>query len=150
LWILRITGCFLIIICTTFFGIIKAGSLKKRVASINGIILCLEKISQYIKLENYDKEQILQKALPEDFCLSEYGVYADKKACITAEDEGIINEFFSELGMWDGEYELKRCASYKNILKKQLEKAEKEETEKYKLFSVGGFLFGVVFSVLWW
>lgn len=140
----------MVILSLGFMGMNSAFSLKKRVAFINRIILSIDKISQFIKIGNDEKEEILKNALPKGIFYENERVKTEKSTALKAEDKRLFEEFLIGLGMSDGEAEIIRCQAFKNLFKKQLNDAEREEKEKYKLFSLGGFLTGIIITFLWW
>lgn len=150
MWIIKLTGGFMVILSLGVMGMNSAFSLKKRVAFINRIILSIDKISQFIKIGNDEKEEILKNALPKGIFYENERVKTEKSTALKAEDKRLFEEFLIGLGMSDGEAEIIRCQAFKNLFKKQLNDAEIEEKEKYKLFSLGGFLTGIIITFLWW
>ena len=150
MWIIKLTGGFMVILSLGVMGMNSAFSLKKRVAFINRIILSIDKISQFIKIGNDEKEEILKNALPKGIFYENEWVQTEKSTALKAEDKRLFEEFLIGLGMSDGEAEIIRCQAFKNLFKKQLNDAEREEKEKYKLFSLGGFLTGIIITFLWW
>lgn len=150
MWIIKLTGGFMVILSLGVMGMNSAFSLKKRVAFINRIILSIDKISQFIKIGNDEKEEILKNALPKGIFYENERVKTEKSTALKAEDKRLFEEFLIGLGMSDGEAEIIRCQAFKNLFKKQLNDAEREEKEKYKLFSLGGFLTGIIITFLWW
>lgn len=138
------------IFCFGLIGIKSAAALKERAAFINRLILCTDKISQYIKMGNAEKGEILKSTLPAFMSYEQEHVIIDKNIRLSLEDIRLIEEFFVGLGMGDIDAELVRCNAFKNLFKKQLIEAEKDVEEKHRLFTVSGFILGLILSFLWW
>lgn len=140
----------MVVFCSGFIGLKSAAALKIRVDFINSLILCTDKISQYIKMGTAEKSEILKNVLPAFLSYENGEIKTDKSIKITEEDRRLIGDFFEGLGMGDIEAERTRCLAFKGLFEKQLYDAEKQVLSKHKLFSVGGFLVGIILSFMWW
>ena len=78
------------------------------------------------------------------------GLIAENFLCLNEEDRAIITAFLADIGMTDTESELKRCASYKDLVIAQRKKAQQDAEERYRLFLICGWLTGIILSLLWW
>lgn len=150
MWIVKILGCILVILCCGATGMNLASRLKKRVKTLIETEFAIERIAVYIRMSNFDIDAILSTCLPEGMEFDGKGLLIDNSLCLSEEDRELITAFLTDLGMSDSETELKRCASYKDLIISGRKKAEQDVEERYRLFTVCGWLTGVVFSFLWW
>lgn len=127
-----------------------ASRLKKRVKTLIETEFAIERIAVYIRMSNFDIDAILSTCLPKGMEFDGEGLLIDNSLCLNEEDRELITAFLTDLGMSDSETELKRCASYKDLIIAGRKKAEQDVEERYRLFTVCGWLTGVVFSFLWW
>ncbi|MEE0947032.1 MAG: hypothetical protein U0M42_09455 [Acutalibacteraceae bacterium] len=150
MWIIRLTGCALLIGVGTVLGIKAAQKLKKRVKKLGEIIVCTDRIAQYIRLESGEIGYILDNTLPEGISFDGTGVIVKNGIALSIADTELLNEFLTGLGMGDKFSEQVKCNAYKHFFIKQMEEAQRDVDEKYKLYSTGGFILSAVLSFLWW
>lgn len=150
MWAVKLLGCILVICSGGFIGLKAASGLKNRVRILNKLILSIDAISQYIKMGNEEIESILNRTLPSGISYDGTGIIVKNGITLGEEDLSLLKDFYSCLGMGDTETELIRCNSFKALLEKQRSEALTAVEEKYKLFSISGFLCGIILSFLWW
>ena len=150
MWILKITGSLLIIFCCGIVGMKLALKLKKRVKSLIEVEFAIDAICIYIRMSNCDIDVILADTLPCGMVFDGQGLIADNSLCLSEEDRALITAFLCDIGMTDTESELKRCASFKDLIVAQRKKAQQDAEERYRLFSICGWLTGIILSLLWW
>ena len=150
MWILKIIGSLLFIFCCGMAGMRLALRLKTRVKSLIETEFAIDSICVYIRMSNCDIDVILADALPKGMEFDGQGLIAENFLCLNEEDRAIITAFLADIGMTDTESELKRCASYKDLVIAQRKKAQQDAEERYRLFLICGWLTGIIFSLLWW
>lgn len=150
MWRIKLTGCILVIGVCGAVGMKAAGKLKGRVKILLELIAAIDRIAQYIKLENEDIESILKRTLPKGITFDAVGVIAENSVALTQEDVQLLSDFLGSLGMGDKISETVKCNSYKQLFIKQWEEADRQVEEKYKLYSTMGFICGFIISFLWW
>ncbi len=150
MWILKILGSLMVILCCGMAGMKLALRLKTRVKTLIETEFAIDAICVYIRMSNCDIDIILADTLPKGMEFDGQGLIADNALCLTNEDTGIITAFLDGLGMTDTESELKRCASFKDLITAQRKKAQQDAEERYKLFLICGWLTGIILSLLWW
>ncbi len=150
MWELKLLGCIIVIGTLGAVGIKAAEKLKARVKILLELIGAIDRIAQYIKLENEDIESILSRTLPKGITFDAEGVIAENRIAVSGEDISLLNEFLGQLGMGDKVSETVKCSSYKQLFIKQREEAERDVEEKYRLYSTIGFICGIILSFLWW
>lgn len=147
---IRIIGCIFVIICTTYTGFQMSRNLKNRLKDIIWYCSAIEMISQKI---NYTGQEIHKIVTVLPCSDNYYSVYLPflvrlKKSNLKKQDEELINEFFSELGMGDSEGQNKRCIFYKNELLVRRQFLEKEVAQKSRIYNMLGFFAGLSLSVI--
>lgn len=150
MWILKLLGCVLVTLCCGAAGMNLAFRLKRRVKSLIEFEFTIDAVAVYIRMSNSDIDVILGETLPQGVEFDGRGLLAENSLCLNGEDRQIITAFLADLGMTDTESELKRCASYKDLIIAQRKKAQQDAEERYKLFLVCGWLTGIILSLLWW
>ncbi len=150
MWKLKLTGCILVIGVCGAMGLKMAAKLKDRVKILGEIVTATDRIAQYIKLENEEIESILKRTLPKGVAFDGVGVIAENCVALLSEDIKLLSDFLCSLGMGDKVSETVKCSSYKQLFIKQWEEAQGAVDEKYKLYSIVGFICGVILSFLWW
>lgn len=140
----------LVTLCCGAAGMNLAFRLKRRVKSLIEFEFTIDAVAVYIRMSNSDIDVILGETLPQGVEFDGRGLLAENSLCLNGEDRQIITAFLADLGMTDTESELKRCASYKDLIIAQRKKAQQDAEERYKLFLVCGWLTGIILSLLWW
>lgn len=67
---------------------------------------------------------------------------------LSTDDKILMTDFFSKLGMGDLQSGLALCENYRQILHKKTAEAEKEASEKSRLYSVLGLCSGIFIAIL--
>ena len=150
MWIIKILGVILVVFCCGAMGTNMALILKKRVKSLTETLFFIDSAAAYIMLGASDIDVILAETLPKGMAFDGKGLIAESSLCFTDADREIITAFLCDMGMSDSQREIKRCASFKELIASQLKKAERDVEERYRLFLICGWLTGIILSLLWW
>lgn len=148
--LIKVFGVALIILSTTVYGIFLANKLNFRLRDITWYCSALQSISQRISYTGQELASILSGIAGSDFY---YEIEPPlkitlKKTALTKEDEELIKEFFSEVGMADSASEKNRCALYIKELSVKREHLQKETYEKGKLYRLLGFFCGLAVAII--
>lgn len=127
-----------------------AARLKQRVKTLIETEFAIDAAAVYIRMSNSDIDTVLARTLPKGMSFDGQGLLADNSLCLNDSDRSLITDFLKDMGMSDTESELKRCASYKELIVAQRKKAEQDVDERYRLFLICGWLSGIILSLLWW
>lgn len=150
MWGIKIIGAILLTISCGTVGLKMAGRLKTREKTLRNFLIALDSIRVYIRLSDFDIDQILKKTLPIGMEYDGKGLIAKDGLCLNENDRQLINEFLFDLGMSDIDCLLNKCKSYRELFLSLINEAERDIQERYRLFSVSGFLSGITLSFLWW
>ena len=150
MWALKLLGALFVVFSCSFFGLSLANQLKTRAKTLRSFLVCLDSITVYIRLSAFHIEEILEKCLPTGMQYDGKGLIAENSLCLKESDRILINEFLNDLGMTDSDCLINKCKSYRQLLLNAIDEADRDISEKYRLFSVSGFLIGITLSFLWW
>lgn len=67
---------------------------------------------------------------------------------LNRDDQRLLSEFFSGLGMGDLEAGIARCATYRELLHKRVCDAEQEMKQKSRIYSLLGVFSGILTAIL--
>lgn len=143
----RIFGIFVIFTASAFLGFYKANLLNLRQNKLLEICFFIEAAADRIRLSE-EMGRIVEQ------CGKKAGVYKDGLCfCINEEylnpgDIKLANSFLNGLGMGDVKAEIKRCESYKELFKKEHQKAEIKTKEKASLYKKLGIFLGMLISIV--
>lgn len=144
-FVIKIFGFIFIVGATTLFGITLTQRLKLRLSTLNWFVGATEEIAEKIRYSSAELPHIVRSIYEYDTYLivDEPFRVTLKNTGLDSDDKRVIEEFFSTLGMGDSESQVKRCEVYKRQLLRRLEHADKEFTEKSRLYTRLGFLGGI-------
>ena len=160
---LRLIGGFMIIIGGSAVGFLKANALKKRADAIGKIVTGLNLLETNIgygrktlkdALSDIGKSQEIGLFSETAGCMDKYGI---KKALFSAlsEEDSLkdgdktpIRELGENLGMTDGESQIKAIKRSVAVLLEQKAEAEEEYRRLGKLYREGGVLGGILGAVI--
>ena len=143
-------GALFVIFSCSAVGLNMANRLKTRAKTLRNFLVAIDSISVYIRLSNFHIEEILEKCLPLGMAYDGKGLIAENSLCLSDADRQLINEFLNDLGMTDTHCLVNKCKSYKELFLTAIGEADREISDKYRLFSVSGVLVGITLSFLWW
>ncbi len=150
MWLIKLLGALFLIFSCGFTGVKMANNLKTRVKTLRNFLIALDSITVYIRLSSYHIEEILKKCLPSGMDYDGRGLIAENRLCLSDTDRQLINEFLFDLGMADTDCLINKCKSYRELFLTAINEADREVFDKYRLYSVFGFLSGLTLSFLWW
>ncbi len=150
MWAVKLVGALFLIFSCGFIGLKMANRLKIRAKTLRSFLICLDSITVYIRLSDFHIEEILDKCLPDGMTYDGKGLIAKDSLCLREEDRQLINEFLFDLGMADIDCLLNKCKSYRELFLTAISDADRDVSERYRLFAVSGFLLGLTLSFLWW
>ena len=144
-FVIKIFGFIFIVGATTLFGVTLTQALKQRLNALNWFLGATEEIAEKIRYSSAELPHIVRSVYGYDTYLSvdEPFRVTIKNAGLNKDDIKVLEEFFSTLGMGDGESQVKRCEVYKRQLLRRCEQADKEFSEKSRLYTRLGFLGGI-------
>ncbi len=150
MWPIKLLGALMVVLSASAVGFNMSKRLKKRAKTLKSFLVSIDSISVYIRLSNFEINEILERCLPCGMTYDGTGLIAENFLCLKEDDLQLINEFLNDLGMTDTHCLLNRCKSYKQLFLNQIGEADREISEKYRLYSVSGVLVGITLSFLWW
>lgn len=160
----KITGCILLVLATTLTGFTKAYRLYRRRDTLVGFTGFLTALSTNIRYNSSDIfcvielckdsfSQILVKYLRES-----EGAFSDRwkiavnnlpKSCsLNKKDKDIISSFGEKLGVTDVQGQIEHIEHYQILAETQLQNAEKEISDKSKLYRTMGFFAGTAVALV--
>ena len=149
-FVIKLSGFIFIVCATTLFGVALTRRLKLRLATLNWFVGAIDEIAEKIRYSSAELPYIVRSIYGYNnyFSVDEPFKVFLKNTGLDSDDTKVIEEFFSTLGMGDGESQVKRCEGYKRQLLRRLEHADKEFTEKSRLYTRLGFLGGIGIVVM--
>ncbi len=146
----KLMGAVFLVCATTAVGINMSRELSYRVKSLEWFIGAIDEIGEKIRYTSAELAQIVGSIYSVDTYLTVNNPFSVtvKKCGICEQDEKIICEFFSQLGMGDGESQIKRCMNYKRRLMRQKEDADKQQQEKSRLYKMLGLFSGLGIAIV--
>ncbi len=149
-YIVKFFGLALITAATTGIGVTLSNELKHRVAALDWYVMSIHLIAGKIRYSSAELNKIIS-GLPMSqkyFSVLNPFKITLKESGLNSEDERIIYEFFSQLGMGDTEQQIKLCALYESELTDRLNTAKKQYTEKSKIMKSLGFFGGLGIAII--
>lgn len=148
MFIIKIFGLSLIVASSTFMGVLKSCSLVARYKKILLLLDGANALYNFIEQGGYELEYIVKKSFSKCDFLSfrENRIYCDDN---DLKDEKIFtNEFFAILGNSVKKIECDNINGFILKLKMCLKEAEKEATQKSKVYRTLGLCIGLVIAIL--
>ena len=149
-FLIKVIGFCFIVCATTLFGISLSKDLKGRMQSLNWFVNLTDEVAEKIRYSSAELPQIVRSIYNYDTYLSvdePFRVYL-KNTGLDNDDNRMIEEFFAGLGLGDTESQIKRCGIYKRQLLRRYENADRQYTEKSKLYKKLGFFGGLTIVII--
>ncbi len=149
-FLIKVIGFCFIVCATTLFGISLSKDLKGRMQSLNWFVNLTDEVAEKIRYSSAELPQIVRSIYNYDTYLSvdePFRVYL-KNTGLDKDDKRMIEEFFAGLGLGDTESQIKRCGIYKRQLLRRYENADRQYTEKSKLYKKLGFFGGLTIVII--
>ena len=149
-FLIKMVGFCFIVGATTLFGISLSKELKNRLQSLSWFLNLTDEIAEKIRYSSAELPQIVRSIYNYDTYLSvdePFRVYL-KNTGLDNDDKRMIEEFFAGLGLGDTESQIKRCGIYKRQLLRRYENADRQYTEKSKLYKKLGFFGGLTIVII--
>lgn len=149
-FLIEVIGFCFIVCATTLFGISLSKDLKGRMQSLNWFVNLTDEVAEKIRYSSAELPQIVRSIYNYDTYLSvdePFRVYL-KNTGLDNDDKRMIEEFFAGLGLGDTESQIKRCGIYKRQLLRRYENADRQYTEKSKLYKKLGFFGGLTIVII--
>lgn len=149
-FLIKVIGFCFIVCATTLFGISLSKDLKGRMQSLNWFVNLTDEVAEKIRYSSAELPQIVRSIYNYDTYLSvdePFRVYL-KNTGLDNDDKRMIEEFFAGLGLGDTESQIKRCGIYKRQLLRRYENADRQYTEKSKLYKKLGFFGGLTVVII--
>lgn len=149
-FLIKVIGFCFIVCATTLFGISLSKDLKGRMQSLNWFVNLTDEVAEKIRYSSAELPQIVRSIYNYDTYLSvdePFRVYL-KNTGLDNDDKRMIEEFFAGLGLGDTESQIKRCGIYKRQLLRRYENADRQYTEKSKLYKKLGFFGGLTIVII--
>ena len=149
-FLIKMVGFCFIVGATTLFGISLSKDLKNRLQSLSWFLNLTDEIAEKIRYSSAELPQIIRGSYHYDTYLSVDEPFSIrlKNTGLDTEDKRTVEEFFAGLGLGDSESQIKRCGIYKRQLLRRFEDADKQYTEKSKLYKKLGFLGGLSIVII--
>lgn len=150
MWIIKLIGVLFIVCSTTAVGINGSLKLRGRIDALQWYMIGITSVANGIRANTGEIAEIVKKLYLSEKYLTVKSPFAVelKKTDLTKNDERILSEFFSGLGMGDSESQIKRCKTYYDIISNCKRDAEKDYAEKGKLYKSLGFFAGLGIAVI--
>ena len=149
-FLIKVIGFCFIVCATTLFGVSLSKDLKGRMQSLNWFVNLTDEVAEKIRYSSAELPQIVRSIYNYDTYLSvdePFRVYL-KNTGLDNDDKRMIEEFFAGLGLGDTESQIKRCGIYKRQLLRRYENADRQYTEKSKLYKKLGFFGGLTIVII--
>ncbi|MBQ7106324.1 MAG: stage III sporulation protein AB [Clostridia bacterium] len=149
-FLIKVIGFCFIVSATTLFGISLSKDLKGRMQSLNWFVNLTDEVAEKIRYSSAELPQIVRSIYNYDTYLSvdEPFRVCLKNTGLDNDDKRMIEEFFAGLGLGDTESQIKRCGIYKRQLLRRYENADRQYTEKSKLYKKLGFFGGLTIVII--
>ena len=163
---MKLTGILLIFFAFTFFGIYKAGELKKRRIILSDVVLMLEKLTTLIHFSNADVFELC-RMLMSDSSLSSLGflegIPLDDtedfshgwkssvtlwNAPLSAEEKNLISDIGGVLGSTDADGQISVLSVYKSRFESLSAAAYEKYRSNSRMYCMLGTLCGALVSVI--
>lgn len=147
--LLKALGIGLILAASYIFGRLKVSALKNRKENLRLFLLGLEGLKESVGFAQWELPFLYKRHF--DSCLFlnfEGNTVKLTERGFSAEDAGIINEFFEGAGALDCARECERIELYTNLLKKQLLEAEEILSNEGKLWKTISLCMGIGVGIL--
>ena len=141
--IFKVSGLLIILTVFSAAGFLKAAALKKRVQKLNSLCISAAKFGELARAGLGEVSDIIPRSFDEEIIHITGGKPALDSSYLKKEDVEIINAFLSDMGMSDREAEYRRTGTYTVLFEKQLNCAQKESDQLYKLYCSLGILLGL-------
>ncbi len=150
IWPIRLIGCLLMTACLSLAGFRKASALTQREKSLFGLCRFAEELGLRIRLSREELPVLLMRTLPNGAVYEQGRAVFEESMHLNTEDKELVDELIDSLGSADADEECRRCFLYRDLLEKRRQTAETEQSEKKRLYQMGGVLTGLALSLLWW
>ena len=144
---LRWLGVFMLFAASAAFGFYKAATLRFRYQRLMNICLFIESAAARIRVGEGMKSIIDSVGGKSGFYTKDYRLCVLPDSLNEAEIR-LAEEFLNGLGMGDTETEIKRCETYKELFRKELQVAELQLREKGSLYGKLGIFFGLLMGIV--
>ncbi len=138
--IFKIVGLFAVFSVPCIYGFYKSYSVKKRCIKLKKLVVSLAKISEYIRIEKYEKNRLFKRCFDASLLNADLEFNCEY---LLKEDISLLNEFLDNFGAGDRKNEYERTCVYINLFERLSEKAEFETEKLSRLYSSLGVLTGL-------
>ncbi len=144
---LKILGALAVFISLSSVGFLKADMLKRRVTAITFTIGALNTLSELMAYGSDERTVLLKRCFGERITYNASGVAECADADFNAYDKQILNETLLMLGSGDTDSECRRIELCTKRLQTNLEAAQREYSEKSKVYRSVGVCAGLAFGI---
>lgn len=149
MFLVKIFGIFLIAVSCAAAGILKGLSIKNRSHKLSAFCDGLDTLYEYIEQGGTE----LLSAMKISFSKCSFLCFENNKFCckdvdLSREDKTEINEFLMRLGMSSKKAECDRINCFKLKIKTHLKDAQKDVSQKSKIYQTLGICLGLTVGIL--
>ncbi len=144
---IRIIGILLLVLVCSAYGFYKANMLFCRKKRLKELCLFIEAAENKIRLGNEMEKIVLTEGAAAGIYSENLNFYI-KKENLKPADIALAEDFLGGLGMGDTVSELKRCKTYKALIKKEYINAEQEAKQKAALYQKLGVFLGLLIGIV--
>ena len=141
----RLSGCILIVVASSLYGITYAGKLKRHTRELTCVISMLGEISELIRYTKCTTEEILSRLAAD---ISYNGLLNSIGRELYPDESKLLDDTLSKLGTTDSEGQLAMIGYSVSRFRSMKEAAEAAQKEKCRLYEVLGFMSGAFLAVL--
>ncbi len=138
--ILKIAGLIAVFSVPCVYGLYMSYSVKKRSAKLKLIVISFAKLSEYIRIEKTEKQQLFKRCFDASILNVDFSFNGEY---LLKEDISLLNEFLNDFGVGDRKNEYNRTCAYIKLFERLSEKAEQETEKLCRLYSSLGALTGL-------
>ncbi len=144
---LKTVGCILTVAVGAAIGIRAADRLRSRYKKLLSHYIYIGEIADLMRRGAPLDEVFMSERANGLIVADGYRVQVARED-LKYEDQKLISEFFSGLGMGDLEAGIARCDTYKELLHKRVSEAEQEMKQKSRIYSLLGVFSGILIAIL--
>ena len=148
MYLIKIFGVLLIVICSTLIGTIKSKSLHKRHKKLSLLLDGVNTLYNHIEQGEFE----LKTAIKNAFCKCRFLNFSGLKVlCEDSDlkkDKTLIEDFFASLGRATKKIECEHINHFAIKLKSGLKDAENDVINKCKIYQILGICSGLVLGIL--
>ncbi len=138
--IIKFSGLILVVTVCSLMGVLKGQAVKNRCKKLSLFCEALDTFYRYIEQGNYELDTAIEKSFDRCDFLND--------SDLDFHDKALINDFFASLGHLPKKAECDRIKCCSIAAQRRLSDAEKEMTQKCKIYSTFGVCIGLGLAVL--